>query len=148
MRVVADASVAVAWFLPGEQSDGDGESAVELLTAVRNGDIGLLEPPHWLAEVAAVLSRLSPKTASDDVMLLIAMRIPVLSVPELYATACKLAIASEQHVFDTLYHAIALLTPDTLLVTADARYYKKTKAFGAIQLLRDFECPQKPGNAR
>ena len=148
MRVVADASVAVKWFLPGEQSDEDGENAVELLTAVRDGNVGLLEPPHWLAEVAAVLSRLSPDTVSDDVMLLVAMHIPVLSVPELYTTACKLAIASEQHVFDTLYHAISLLTPDTLLVTADARYYKKAKAFGAIRLLRDFEPAQKSGNVQ
>lgn len=139
MRIVADASVAVKWFLPSERADEDGEKAAELLKAVRVGRISLLQPPHWLAEVAAVLSRLSPSTAREDLTLLIAMRIPQFASAEVYTTACKLAIASREHVFDTLYHALSLLTPDSSLVTADERYYRKSKKFGAVVLLRDFD---------
>lgn len=70
MRVVADASVVVRWFLPAERSDEEGETAAALLAAVKKGSISLLQPPHWLAEVAAVLTRLSPSTARDDITLL------------------------------------------------------------------------------
>lgn len=139
MRIVADASVAVKWFLPAERSDEEGETAADLLTAVKDGSISLLQPPHWLAEVAAVLSRLSPSTARDDITLLSAMRIPQMTSTETYSTACRLAITSKQHVFDTLYHAVSLLTPGATLVTADLRYYRKAKRFGAISLLADFD---------
>jgi hypothetical protein len=44
-----------------------------LLSAVREGTIDLIQPPHWLAEVAAVLARLSPHTVDDDVADLYAM---------------------------------------------------------------------------
>lgn len=142
MRVVADASVAVKWFLPSERADEHGEKAAALLEAVREGRMSLLQPPHWLAEVAAVLSRLSPSTARDDMTLLIAMRFQVLASSEVYTTACKLAIAAKEHVFDTLYHAVSLLAPDALLVTADERYYRKASKFGSILLLGDFDAGQ------
>ena len=48
---------------------------------------------------------------------------------------CELARALGQHVFDTLYHAVALLTPGAMLVTADERYYRKAAAYGSIVLL-------------
>jgi len=139
MPIVADASVAVKWFLPSGRAEQDGEKAVAILESVRDGHMSLLQPPHWLAEVAAVLSRLSPSTAQDDMTLLDAMQIPVMASTELYVTACKLAIASGQHVFDTLYHAVSLLIPDATLVTADERYYRKAKQLGAISLLGDFD---------
>lgn len=139
MPIVADASVALKWFLPSERSDEDGGRAVALLEAVRAGRISLLQPPHWLAEVAAVLSRLTPSTAREDMTLLRAMGIPVMDSTELYVTACRLSIASQQHVFDTLYHAVSLLTSHATLVTADERYYRKSKRLGAISLLGDFD---------
>jgi hypothetical protein len=46
-----------------------------------------------------------------------------------------LAIRLNHHVFDTLYHAVALSVPQTTLVTADETYYRKAQAFGAIRLL-------------
>jgi len=138
-NVVADASVAVKWFLPSTDAEQDGEQAVALLQGVKNGRIVLREPPHWLAEVAAVLSRLSPSTAREDVELLHAMHIPIVETPEVYATACELAVTLNQHVFDTLYHAVALLMPECTLVTADERYYRRARKLGAITLLADFD---------
>jgi predicted nucleic acid-binding protein len=41
--------------------------------------------------------------------------------------------------FDTLYHAVALHTPDAVLVTADKRYYDKARSEGQIILLADFK---------
>jgi len=41
------------------------------------------------------------------------------------------------HLFDTLYHAVALEEGATL-VTADAAYFAKAKDLGGIELLADF----------
>lgn len=138
ISAVADASVAVKWCLPPTDTERDRDQAIALLEDVKSGRIALRQPPHWLAEVAAVLSRLAPTTARQDIEDLYAMRIPVVETVELYTTASRLAISLDQHVFDTLYHAVALLTSDCTLVTADERYYSKARKAGSIALLGDF----------
>ena len=140
-RVVADASVMVKWLVPNGQPEADADKAIALLSAVREGAIDLIQPPHWLAEVAAVLTRLSPQTVNDDVADLYAMGLPVLDTPDVYLTACELANALGQHVFDTLYHAVALETRSAMLVTADERYYRKAVGRGSILLLGRFVPP-------
>ena len=147
IRVVADASVMVKWLLPSGESEADSDKAIALLSAVREGTIDLIQPPHWLAEVAAVLTRLSPQTVGDDVADLYAMELPVLDTPDVYLTACELARTLGQHVFDTLYHAVALETPSATLVTADERYYRKAAARGSILLLGRFVPPSATGAA-
>jgi hypothetical protein len=47
-------------------------------------------------------------------------------------------ICSNHHLFDTLYHAVALEHEDALLVTADDRYYRKAEHYGTIAVLRDW----------
>jgi predicted nucleic acid-binding protein len=44
----------------------------------------------------------------------------------------------DHHLFDTLYHAVAL-EKDTLLMTADDRYWNKAKPEGHILRLKDFK---------
>lgn len=139
IHVVADASVAVKWFLPPTEAEQSQDRAVALLQGVKSGEIALREPPHWLAEVAAVLCRLAPATVRQDIEDLCAMRTLVVETAEVYVAASKLAVSLDQHLFDTLYHAVALLTPDCTLVTADERYYDKAREAGAIVLLRDFD---------
>ena len=137
-HVVADASVAIKWFLPPTAAEQDQDRALALLEMVKSRVIVLREPPHWLAEVAAVLSRLAPATARQDIEDLYAMRIPIMATPKIYATAIEIAASLNQHLFDTLYHAVALDSPGCTLITADERYYKKTRKRGSIVLLRDF----------
>jgi predicted nucleic acid-binding protein len=112
-----------------------------LLDSYRKGEIALLEPPHWLAEVAAVVARQSPETARQYVEVLHSLRIPVADGPEIYSLACEIAATTGQHVFDTLYHAVALLVLDCPLITADERYYRSARVRGSIVLLRDFSLP-------
>lgn len=138
IRVVVDASVAVKWALTFRDHEQDTDKALALLDGFRKGNIAVLEPPHWLAEVAAVVSRESPLTAKQCVETLYSLRIPVINNPGLYTTACELAIAFREHVFDTLYHAAALLASGHTLITADERYYRKAREAGSIMLLRDF----------
>ena len=103
----------------------------------RAREVRVHQPVHWLAEVASVLVRLSPDTAMADVADLYAMNFPVEDGPEVYHIACDLARALKLHVFDTLYHAVALTLADTVLVTADAHYERSARRRGAIVLLRD-----------
>jgi len=112
--------------------------ALALLEHVREGRAAVLQPPHWLAEVGAVVSRLEPKRARELIGLLYALEFPVSEGLEVYQRACGLAVALKQHVFDTLYHAVALSRADGMLVTADERYYRHASAAGQVTLLRDY----------
>ncbi len=134
---VADASVIVKWLLPEKERGSDSDLALSLLASVREGALALLQPPHWLAEVAAVLTRISPQTAEADVADLFAMQLPVSDTAEVFLTGCRLARTLDHHLFDTLYHAVALETQGALLVTADARYFRKASGQGAIAMLAD-----------
>jgi predicted nucleic acid-binding protein len=137
-RVVADASVVLKWLLREQGGETDVEPALRLLAAIREGEVTLIQPPHWLAEVAAVLARLSPRTADEDVGDLYAMEIPIADAPGIYLGACELARRTGQHLFDTLYHAVALESAETVLVTADERYYRSAVHFGGMIRLRDY----------
>lgn len=136
-RLVVDASVVVKWLVPQRKDEADTEQALILLDGIKGGRVRVHQPVHWLAETAAVLARLSPETAAEDVADLYAMSLPVESGPEVYLVACDLAQSLNQHVFDTLYHAVALTLPNTVLVTADARYERSARRRGAVLLLRD-----------
>jgi predicted nucleic acid-binding protein len=48
-----------------------------------------------------------------------------------------LAIDLGHHLFDTLYHAVALES-EACLVTADDRYHRKAEALPGIRHLRDW----------
>jgi predicted nucleic acid-binding protein len=136
--IVADASVAIKWLLPQGRDEDDWEQALGLLRGIRTEQVELRQPPHWLAEVAAVITRLSPATALEDISDLYAMDIPLVQSAEVYATACRLSKDLDHHLFDTLYHAVALNLDGAVLVTADERYYKKASSRGRLKLLRDY----------
>ena len=140
-RIVADASVVVKWLLPERDHEAGVEPALNILQQVKKGNITLHQPPHWLAEVAAVVTRLSPATARRKIMALYEMECEVIETPEVYLTACELSIEFEHHVFDTLYHAVALHLGRATLVTADERYYQKARSRGGISLLSAFHFP-------
>ena len=54
-----------------------------------------------------------------------------------YRRGAELSIQLKQHLFDTLYHAVALEEGATL-VTADEAYFAKAKDLGNITRLSDF----------
>jgi predicted nucleic acid-binding protein len=62
-ELVLDASVIVKWVVPERSEEPDGVRALELLGAMGAGRLSVVEPPHWLAEVAAVVTRLAPERA-------------------------------------------------------------------------------------
>ncbi|MBK8120889.1 MAG: type II toxin-antitoxin system VapC family toxin [Sulfuritalea sp.] len=138
MILVVDASVAIKWFLNFRDAEDHCQRALEILARVGDGRAIMVQPPHFLAEIGAVLAREKPADALSDLRDLMAVEFEPASEPAVYETACKLAMRMGQHLFDTLYHAVALHTPGATLVTADKRYYRRASDVGRIALLADF----------
>ena len=138
MTLVVDASVVIKWLLRDPGREADTEQATELMQAVASGRFEVLQPFHWLAEVAAVACRLAPATAERDVQRIQALNLPATDHPAILARACRIATESRVHAFDSLYHAVALETPDGLLVTADHAYYRLARPHGGILPLEDW----------
>jgi predicted nucleic acid-binding protein len=135
MILVVDASVALKWFFQGRDNETDCDLALNILTRLDEGHIQLIQPPHFVAEVSAVLAREKPDEAQDDLRDLLEIEFDIAEGPEIYATAVDLSQHCHHHLFDTLYHAVALHTPAATLITADLRYYDKALGFGRIALL-------------
>ncbi len=98
----------------------------------------MVQPPHFIAEVAAVLSRLKPHDVQEDLLDLLQIEFRTLDTPATYAKATALAVKLRHHLFDTLYHAVALTTPGATLVTADQQYFARARSEGGIVLLSQF----------
>jgi predicted nucleic acid-binding protein len=138
VTLVLDASVIVKWLLQDPQRKSDSDAATRVVEAVVTGAESVLQPPHWLVEVGAVLARASPDTAAHDLVMLSGMDIPAADDPRLLRRACEMAINLKQHLFDTLYHAVAVETTDALLITADERYFRAARSIGRIARLKDW----------
>jgi predicted nucleic acid-binding protein len=137
---VVDASVAVKWFVTASRAGVEDHVgiALDILVAATRGEIDLLAPPHFMAEVAAVLARISPTNAQADLQDLSLMDFTWATPDQAISKALTLAQTLNHHLFDTLYHALALETPGAVLVTADRRYFDKARHLGQIEWLADF----------
>lgn len=135
---VIDASVVVKWVFPERVEEDHLPQALNLLGLIQQGAVKILQPPHWLAEASAVIVRLQPKIAQQAVNLLSMMQFPVVDTPEIYHIACGLSEKFKHHIFDTLYHAVAIYNGNTQFITADDKYYQKTNKQGSILRLADF----------
>lgn len=139
MTLVVDASVVVKWLLADPEREAETAQATRVMKAVAEGHESIVQPVHWLVEVGGVVARLSPATAERDIILLQALELPVEDSPVVLSRACRLAVELERHLFDTLYHAVALETSDATLVTADARYLAVAEYVGRIVHLADWQ---------
>lgn len=138
MRATLDASVILKWYIatPNEQDAGQAHAILE---GIQNNTISLVQPPHALAEVTAVLARELPHQALDYFVELsrIFAEGSISQGATVYQRAIELAQQNNHHLFDTLYHAAAL-EENTTFITADRRYYDKAKLSGHIMMLEDF----------
>ena len=71
--------------------------ALALIDAVIHGKLEMLQPVHWLIEVAAGAARLTPQNAVHDVELLSAMQFPTSDDPNVLLRATELAIETDHH---------------------------------------------------
>ncbi len=137
--VVLDASVIVKWIFADRAEASHSLQALQILQFIKESRISVIQPPHWLAEVAAVTVRLESQRARQAVSLLHALEFPVSGGVEIYQKACELSASLNQHLFDTLYHAVALSEPGAVLVTADDVYFRKAYRAGGIVRLREYD---------
>lgn len=142
MICVVDASVAVKWFAEGDWAlrEDNIDTALEILKASTRGTLDFYQPPHFLAEVAAVVSRLKPDRAQQYIDNLAQLNITWAAPTVAYTRAIELAGQLDHHLFDTLYHAVSLSIPGAVLVTADRHYFVKAQHLGQIAWLADFSC--------
>ena len=138
MILVLDASVVIKWFFRDEPNEQHAEQALQILSAVGTGVVMLVQPPHFMAEVSAVLAREKPEQAQADMIDLLNIEWRMSASAAIYSKAISLAVSLNHHLFDTFYHAVALHEPDAMLVTADVRYYNEAKDQGRVILLENF----------
>lgn len=137
MRLVVDASVAVKWILRDQPGELDVDRASGLLGAIARRSVSAIEPVHWVAEVTGVVTRLKPDRAAATIALLTHGRFSTIASRAIYRRAADIAVGLNHHLFDTLYHAVALEEGATL-VTADEAYFGKAKGLGGIVSLAEF----------
>ena len=94
MILVLDASVAVKWFLGDGHEETHAAVAVAILRGIDAGRVRMVQPPHFLAEVAAVLARVQSATADEDLLLLQSIAWEVAEWPWIYTTAVELSIGN------------------------------------------------------
>ncbi len=138
MTVVLDASVILKWLFADPVREELTHEATRLVAAAVSGRIAVVQPVHWLAEVGAVLARATPRTVERDIGLLTGLQFDVADEPPVMQRACRLVIDLKQHVFDTLYHAVAI-ERDAMLISADKRYCRSAKHIGRIVYLADWK---------
>jgi len=137
LRLVIDPSVAVKWVIRDPLIEPDADKALAVLRGMRAGTIQALEPPHWVAEILATIVRARPQRVAITLGILATLTFREIVAPESYRRAADIAIRLNHHVFDTLYHAVAL-EEGAMLVTADEVYFGKAQSLGGIQRLADF----------
>ncbi len=137
MRLVVDASVAAKWAIRDPTVEPDADKAVAILRAIRSRTIDAIEPQHWVPEVLSVIARARPQRVPLVLGILSTLSFAEVRQFAIYRRAADMSIALNHHLFDTLYHAVAL-EERAMLVTADNAYFSKAKDLGGVQLLADF----------
>ncbi|MEK7523416.1 MAG: type II toxin-antitoxin system VapC family toxin [Patescibacteria group bacterium] len=134
---VVDASVLLKWYL---KEENDQEPALQLQTDYHYDKISLAIPHYAWSEVLNTLGR---KKSFDEVLAYfsryLAFEIQEYSITlEIAAVAIELMEKFPNITFyDAGYHALALQEGGTF-VTADEKYFQKTKKHGGIMLLKDY----------
>ena len=141
-RVVVDASVAVKWVLP----EDDSEQADRFLVDALDRSLRLMAPDVYMAEVANVLwtraalrHDISPEHARQGLRRLQGSIETLVPSRVLVSRAFELSMAFRHPVYDCVYVALAL-REQCELVTADRRLVKAmAPALGNVVLLADVE---------
>jgi predicted nucleic acid-binding protein len=137
VKLVVDASVALKWFLPEVPQEPHLDRAEAVVAALDRGGTQLFAPVHWAAEVISVLARFRPALVDAALVALADTNPKVVHGVSVLKQAADISVALNHHLFDTLYHAVALEEGATL-VTADEVYFTKAKDLGAIIPLAEF----------
>jgi len=81
----------------------------------------------------AVAARLVPQTAIGDVEMLAAFEFPTADSPAVIRRATSLAIEANQHLFDTLYHAVLRADKPFEIGERTSRYFDARHARSRVR---------------
>jgi len=123
--LVVDASVAAKWFLP-RAGEPLAQEAVALLRAYAEGEVALVVPDLFWAEVGNVLwkatraGRLTERSATEALDHLLRFEFRTIAGRDLVGDPLAIAEATGRSVYDGVYLALAVQVGATL-ITADER---------------------------
>jgi len=138
LKIVIDASVVIKWLLNDDPGEHDVDKAEAILALLTSGTAQVFQPLHWKAEALSVVARKAPEKIGHACTLLFSVPVQTVEGVETYRKAAELAAGLKHHLFDTLYHAVALDRGATL-ITADNRYFAKAFRLGNIKMLTAFD---------
>src|SRR5262249_36182796 len=117
------ASDIVKWIFADRAEEAHALQAFHIPQLIKESRVTVVQPPHWLAEVVAVIVRLDPGRARQAASLLHALEFSIVTGVEVYHKACVLWASLKHLLFDPLSHAVILTAPGAFFVTADEQYY-------------------------
>lgn len=135
--VVADSSVLVKCFLPGEALE---EQALKLLRRYTAGELQLVIPDLFWPEFANILwkavrqGHCSHEAAVASISAMQMHNLPTLASADLIHNAFSIAARFQRSVYDSLYVALAI-SLQTHLVTADERLANALAAYLPVKWL-------------
>jgi predicted nucleic acid-binding protein len=128
MNLVIDASVALKWIIGRSNAESNLAEATAILKALGDGVHDAIQP----------VSRRDNRRIDGTLTLLSQTPHVICNGVAVMRRASILASDLDHHLFDTLYHAVAL-EMDATLITADTAYFRKAKRLGHIQQLAGFK---------
>ena len=138
MNLVIDASVAFKWLLPDARIEPDLKESSGLLESIQAGRVTVLAPVHWKLEVLGVVARHGTHAIRPCLEFFDSLPHTVIDSAAVMERGAQLAASLKHHIFDTIYHAVALETGSTL-ITADDRYFDAARRIGSIKMLWQME---------
>jgi predicted nucleic acid-binding protein len=136
---VVDASVAAKWCLPPEDEPCQLQ-AIALVTGFGRGDVRLLVPDLFWAELANVMAksvrrrRISSDQAKAGLSAVQRLQIPAVPSANLLASGLEIALKHGRSLYDSLYVALAVQA-SAQLITADERLANALAAYFPVKWL-------------
>ena len=133
---IADASVLLKWVIRETQ---DFEAAIILRNQFVEHKIDIIVPANCFAEICNILGREYQDIALSYISYLITSEITEYGISLNLAHGAFLLMKKYKGIsfYDALYHALAI-QKKSVFITADEKYYKKTRKERHIMLLKDY----------
>lgn len=134
---VVDASVVLKWFLAESQ---DKSQALQLKNDYTEGKIEINMPTSCLYEILNTIGRILPAQATIILSEILMLNIEQndLSLKISFLALSIMEKFPKISFYDSAYHASAIHHNGTF-ITADEKYYQKTKELKHIKLLKDYK---------
>lgn len=141
-NIVLDACVAAKTFI----DEPDSQDAINLIKACVQNNISITAPNIFSYEIAQIAVKKS--ISLEQVLTLFEtalFKLTDLQIPNKsiwlqaeYICRCGHKKSGFPTMYDSIYHAMAIIN-DGVLITSDKRHYEKTRSFGHIALLKQWE---------